>query len=84
MHDHKFAAVLRYRIHTWDIIENLDRFMHGFVGIIDILLHILCIDRREWIVHPTLMPFQPIRNSDPKVSEGFKILDKLSQLVILE
>jgi hypothetical protein len=68
---------------TWNISEDLDGLMHCFVSVVYILLDGLCINRHQWIVHPTLVPAQPIRSRYPKVTEWLKVFDKLVQFIIL-
>lgn len=69
---------------TRDVVENLHRFVHGLVRLIDVLLQLLSIDRGERVVHPGLMPADPVRAGHPEIPEWLKVLHKLSQLVILE
>ena len=69
---------------TWYISKYLDRLVHSFVCISDIFLNGFCVDGREGIVHPTLMPSQPIRNCYPKVAERLKFLSKATKFLILE
>ena len=69
---------------TWDVGEDLYRLVHDFEGIVDILLNGLGINRGQWVVHPALVPSQPVRDRDPQVAEGIKVLNKLGQLVVLK
>ena len=69
--------------YTWYFAEYFHRFMHGFEGICNILLNSFRINCCEWIIHPTLVPSHPIRHINPQVTEGFKVFNKPTQLVIL-
>lgn len=68
---------------TWHLLEESDRLVHSLEGFIDVLLHLLRVDSIQRIVHPALVPPQPIRNRDPQVSEWLKFLHKFGQLFIL-
>ena len=51
--------------------------MHRLVGVIDVLLHRLRIDARQWIMHPAVVPLQPVGHCDPQVLEWLKVFDEL-------
>ena len=58
--------------------------MHDLEGVVDILLHLLSVDGREWIMHPGLLPALPVRHRNPQVPVGLEVLHKLGQLVVLQ
>ena len=68
---------------TWYIGKDLDRFVHRFVRITNVLFHILSIDAGERIIHPTLVPSEPIRSCNPQVAEWFKVLHQLREFIVL-
>ncbi len=76
--------MINYVCLTWNLLEELDRLMHGLVGLIDGLLHLLRVDGGQRIVHPGLRPALPVRGGDPQVSIWLKVLDKLCQLFVLK
>ena len=57
--------------------------MHGLEGLSDVFLQHLGINGGEGVIHPGLMPPDPVRGRDPQVFEGLKITHKFGQLVIL-
>ena len=58
--------------------------MHSLVGVVDILLEGLCVDCGDGIVHPTLVPRDPIGRSDPQIPEGFELFHQPGKFFILE
>lgn len=57
--------------------------MHRLVSVVDVLLDDLCVDGGERVVHPRLVPADPVRHGDPQVPERLKLFDQLAQLVVL-
>ena len=57
--------------------------VHCLESVIDIVGEELGIDVNEGIVHPRLMPLDPVCRSDPKVLVGLKLTSELSNLIIL-
>ena len=63
-----FHTLTRTQVRAWrwqQTCEELDGFVHSLVGIVDVFLQWLCVDGRDWIVHPTLVPRDPIGRRDP-------------------
>ena len=61
-----------------------DTLVHGLEGIVDTVDEDACIDVDEKVVHPCLVPLLPVRRSDPRVLEGFKVFSQPTHLVILQ
>lgn len=61
--------------HTWHLLEDPDRLVHGFVGLIHVLLYFLSIDGGQRVVHPAFVPALPVGHGDPEVFEWLEILD---------
>ena len=69
---------------TWYVLEDLDAFVHGLEGLADLLLALLGVDAGQRVVHPALVPLEPVRGGDPEILEGLKVSDKLAEFVILK
>ena len=69
---------------TWNISEKFGRFVHGFEGIVNVLLDDFSVNRRQRVVHPRLVPAQPVRHGDPQVAERLELLHQLAQLIVLK
>ena len=56
---------------------------HGLEGIADVGSQQLWVDVDEGVIHPRLMPLQPISHRHPEVLVGVKVTQKLANFVIL-
>ena len=72
-----------FHLFTWYISKDLDRFVHRFVGITNVLFHILSIDAGKRIIHPTLVPSEPVRSCNPQVAERFEVFHQLREFIVL-
>lgn len=41
---------------TRNVLELFNTFVHGLVGICNVALELLRVDRRQWVVEPALVP----------------------------
>lgn len=71
-------------ISTWNFGEELGRFVHRFVGFVDVLLDAFRVDAGEGVVHPRLVPAQPVRRRQPQVLERLELFRQTTQLVVLQ
>lgn len=69
---------------TWNVLEYLHRLVHRFVGIVDILLDRLRVDACQRVVHPTVIPLEPVGHCDPQVLEWLKVLEEFWEFLILQ
>ena len=56
---------------------------HGLEGIADVGSQQLWVDVDEGVIHPRLMPLQPISHRHPEVLVGVKVTQQLANFVIL-
>lgn len=71
-------------VRTWNVLEQFDTFVHGFVSIIHAMLQLFGVEIGQWVFHQAFMPSQPIRGGCPQVPEWLEISSKFLQLVILQ
>ena len=57
--------------------------VHGLEGIVNIVSQELGVNVDQWVIHPCLMPLQPVSCRDPQVLERLKLTSQLPDLVIL-
>ena len=60
-----------------------DALVHGLEGIADVGSQQLRVDVDEGVVHPRLMPLEPISHRHPEVLVGVKVTQQLANFVIL-
>ena len=68
---------------TWYPAEHLDTLVNRLVRLRHVLVNLLGVDVDQWVVHPTLMPSQPVARRDPQQSERLKVLQQLAHLLKL-
>jgi len=68
---------------TWYSLEDLDTLVDRLVRIRHVLVHLLGIDVRERIIHPAVVPPQPVARSNPQHPERLKVLRQLGHFVKL-
>ena len=66
-----------------DVLEMLDALEDCLERIAHVLLQLFSIDCCQRIIHPTVVPFLPVRGGQPHVFKRIKILDELTKFVIL-
>ena len=73
----------RHLLASGDLLEMLNTLEDCLEGVVNILFQLFGVYGGEGIVHPTVIPLQPIRCCQPHVLKRLKVLDQPSQLVIL-
>lgn len=73
----------RHLLASGDLPEMLNTLEDCLEGVVNILFQLFCVYGGEGIVHPTVIPLQPVRCCQPHVLKRLKVLDQPSQLVIL-
>ena len=61
----------------------LDTLVHGLEGIANIGSQQLWVNADKGVVHPRLMPLQPVSHCDPEVLVRVKVTQQLANFVIL-
>ena len=70
--------------HTYDILEILDTLVHDFECTVDIGGQQLGVNVDEGVIHPGLVPLEPVSSSQPQVLKWLKVSTQLTNLVILQ
>lgn len=69
---------------TRGILQLLDALLNGPGGLTDAALQLLRFDGGERVLHPALLPAQPVGCCGPQVSEWLEVVGQLLQTVVLD
>ena len=78
------AAINKIQKFTFKILELLDRLVHGFECVVRVAVYVFGVDRRDRVVHPAVVPSEPVGRCDPQVFIWVKVFRQFGQFVILE
>lgn len=65
------------------LLEILDTLMHDFEGTVDVSSKELRVNIDERVIHPRLVPLEPVSSSQPQVLERLKLSSQLANPIIL-
>lgn len=68
---------------TWWILELLHASLHCLNRVIDILFQLLCLNFKERIIHPALIPLYPVWHCSPEIVVWLEFLKHLGQPTVL-
>jgi len=63
--------------------KDFDTLVNRLVRLVDVLINLLSVYVNQCIVHPALMPSQPVTRRYPQLTEWLKVLRQLGHLVKL-